>query len=85
MMKIVEASIALAKAFGMKVVGEGIDNPSTLSALRAAGCDIGQGYLFAPTLGIRQFSHLMKRWDPRAAGRFPAFRPPSRTTSLAYG
>ncbi|WKA29937.1 EAL domain-containing response regulator [Bradyrhizobium roseum] len=85
MMKIVEASIALAKAFGMKVVAEGIDNQPTLSALRAAGCDIGQGYLFAPALGIRQFSHLMKRWDPRAAGRFPAFRPPSRTTSLAYG
>ena len=85
MMKIVEASIALAKAFGMKVVGEGVDNQPTLSALRAAGCDIGQGYLFAPALGKRQFSHLMKQWDPRAAGRFPAFRPPSRTTSLAYG
>ncbi len=85
MMKIVEASIALAKAFGMRVVGEGIDNRSTLSALRAVGCDIGQGYLFAPTLGIRQFSHLMNRWDPDAAGRFPAFRPPSRTTSLARG
>jgi EAL domain-containing protein (putative c-di-GMP-specific phosphodiesterase class I) len=85
MMKIVEASIALAKAFGMRVVGEGIDNRSTLSALRAAGCDIGQGYLFAPTLGIRQFSHLMKRWDPRDAGRFPAFRPPSRTTFRALG
>lgn len=85
MMKIVEASIALAKAFGMRVVGEGIDNRLTLSALRAAGCDIGQGYLFAPPLGIRQFSHLMKRWDPHAAGRFPAFRPPSRTTSLASG
>lgn len=85
MMKIVEASIALGKAFGMRVVGEGIDNRSTLSALRSAGCDVGQGYLFAPTLGIRQFSHLMKRWDPNDAGRFPAFRPPSRTTSLACG
>lgn len=85
MMKIVEASVALAKAFGMRVVAEGIDNQPTLSALRAAGCDVGQGYLFAPTLGIRQFSSLMKRWDPHAAGRFPAFRPPGRTTSLAYG
>ncbi len=85
MMKIVEASIALAKAFGMKVVGEGIDSQSTLNALRAAGCDIGQGYLFAPPLGVRQFSHLIKRWDPQDAGRFPAFRPPSRKTSLTYG
>jgi EAL domain-containing protein (putative c-di-GMP-specific phosphodiesterase class I) len=85
MMKIVEASIALAKAFGMRVVGEGIDNRLTLSALRDAGCDVGQGYLFAPTLGIRQFSHLIKRWDPHDAGRFPAFRPPGRTSTIAFG
>jgi len=85
MMKIVEASVALAKAFGMRVVGEGIDSKSTLSALRGAGCDVGQGYLFAPTLGIRQFSSLMKQWDPNDAGRFPAFRSPGRTTYLACG
>jgi EAL domain-containing protein (putative c-di-GMP-specific phosphodiesterase class I)/CheY-like chemotaxis protein len=85
MMKVVEASVALAKAFGMRVVGEGIDNRLTLNALRSAGCDIGQGYLFAPPLGIRQFSHLMKRWDPRAAGRFPAFQPPGRTSFVAGG
>lgn len=85
MMKIVEACVGLAKAFGMRLVGEGIDNRSTLSALRSAGCDLGQGHLFAPPLAIRQFSHLIKRWDPHDAGRFPAFRPPTRTTSLACG
>ncbi len=85
MMKIVEACVALARAFGMRVVGEGIDSRATLAALRAAGCDVGQGYLFAPTLGIRQFSHLIKRWDPRDAGRFPAFQTPGRTKSLASG
>lgn len=85
MMKIVEASVALGKAFGMRVVGEGIDNRSTLNALRSAGCDTGQGYLFAPTLGIRQFATLMKRWDPNDAGRFPTLRPPHRTNSVACG
>ena len=38
MMKIVQASIALAKAFGMKAVAEGIDNQRTLTTLRDAGC-----------------------------------------------
>jgi EAL domain-containing protein (putative c-di-GMP-specific phosphodiesterase class I)/CheY-like chemotaxis protein len=50
MMKIVVASIALARAFRMKVVAEGVDNPQTLASVRGAGCDIGQGYLFAPAL-----------------------------------
>jgi EAL domain-containing protein (putative c-di-GMP-specific phosphodiesterase class I) len=52
MRKIVEACIGLGKAFGMKVVAEGIDNPEVLSLLRRAGCDIGQGYWFSPPLGI---------------------------------
>ena len=50
MMKIIEASIGLGRAFGMKVVAEGIDSPQTLARVLAAGCDIGQGYLFAPAL-----------------------------------
>jgi EAL domain-containing protein (putative c-di-GMP-specific phosphodiesterase class I) len=50
MMKVVEASIGLARAFRMKVVAEGIDSPHTLARIRHAGCDVGQGYLFAPSL-----------------------------------
>jgi EAL domain-containing protein (putative c-di-GMP-specific phosphodiesterase class I)/CheY-like chemotaxis protein len=50
MMKIVEASVGLARAFNMKVVAEGIDNPQTLAAVRNAGCNVGQGFLFAPSL-----------------------------------
>ena len=50
MMKIVKGSIALAKAFRMKVVAEGIDSPETLAMLRQGGCDVGQGYLFTSAL-----------------------------------
>lgn len=86
MMKIAQASIALAKAFGMKAVAEGIDNQRTLTTLRDAGCDIGQGYLFALPLRTRQFASLMNRWDPGAAGRYPAaFQPSRQITSLACG
>jgi len=58
LMKIVEASAALGKAFKMKVVAEGIDNPQTLASVMRAGCDVGQGYLFSPALRPQR----MERW-----------------------
>jgi EAL domain-containing protein (putative c-di-GMP-specific phosphodiesterase class I) len=67
MMKIVEASIGLAKAFGMKVVAEGIDNPQTLAKVKNAGCDVGQGYLFAPSLRIERVERWMTQQQSRCA------------------
>jgi EAL domain-containing protein (putative c-di-GMP-specific phosphodiesterase class I)/FixJ family two-component response regulator len=64
MMKIVEASVALGKAFKMKVVAEGIDNRQTLALVRNAGCDVGQGYLFAPALAPER----IERWTTRRNG-----------------
>ena len=76
MMRIVEASIGLARAFRMKVVGEGIDNPHTLAKLRDAGCDVGQGYLFAPPLRIARLARWMsERESQSAAGVSPMFEP----------
>jgi EAL domain-containing protein (putative c-di-GMP-specific phosphodiesterase class I) len=72
----VEASIGLARAFRMKVVGEGIDNPHTLAKLRDAGCDVGQGYLFAPPLRIARLARWMsERESQSAAGVSPMFEP----------
>jgi len=50
MMKIVDASVALAKAFNMKVVAEGVESPETLEIIRRIGCDVAQGFFFAPSL-----------------------------------
>lgn len=44
---ICEAIIAMAHKLGIKVIAEGIETPQQLSALTAAGCDLGQGYLFS--------------------------------------
>jgi diguanylate cyclase (GGDEF)-like protein/PAS domain S-box-containing protein len=44
---IVRAIVDLAHALGLAVVAEGIDTETKLEALRAMGCEIGQGYLFA--------------------------------------
>lgn len=43
---IVKQSIEMAKAMGMSVVAEGIENNKVESFLIEQGCEIGQGYLF---------------------------------------
>ncbi|MGT2436830.1 EAL domain-containing protein [Bradyrhizobium betae] len=50
MMKIVDASVALAKAFNMKVVAEGVESSEALEIIRRIGCDVAQGFFFAPSL-----------------------------------
>ncbi|WP_295392459.1 EAL domain-containing protein [uncultured Thiodictyon sp.] len=44
---LVTAMIGLAHALHLHVVAEGIETQEQLDALRALGCDLGQGYLFA--------------------------------------
>jgi EAL domain-containing protein (putative c-di-GMP-specific phosphodiesterase class I) len=41
---IVESTIHLAHDLGLTVVAEGVEDSATLEALRAHGCDEGQGY-----------------------------------------
>lgn len=44
---IVEAVIAMAKAFGLHVVAEGVETPMHAEQLKDLGCDLGQGYFFS--------------------------------------
>jgi EAL domain-containing protein (putative c-di-GMP-specific phosphodiesterase class I) len=44
---IIRAATELAHAFGMRVVGEGVDNAESLAALRQLGCEIAQGFYIA--------------------------------------
>ena len=41
-----EAVIAMSSAFGMKVTAEGVETETQAAALRAMGCQHGQGYLW---------------------------------------
>ena len=49
-MDIVRAVIGLARGLGLKTVAEGIESQEQAAVLRAAGCDVGQGYYFAKPL-----------------------------------
>jgi diguanylate cyclase (GGDEF)-like protein/PAS domain S-box-containing protein len=43
---IVQAVLALGRALGLAVVGEGIENPTQAALLRDLGCQYGQGYYY---------------------------------------
>jgi len=44
---IVEAIVVMAHKLGLQVIAEGIETQEQCDLLKAAGCDYGQGYLFA--------------------------------------
>jgi EAL domain-containing protein (putative c-di-GMP-specific phosphodiesterase class I) len=63
--RIVRSIIDLAHHFDLKVVAEGVENPSTLQFLRTVGCDIAQGYLISRPLPVGEFI----AWWQRCQGR----------------
>ena len=47
---VVQALVGLAHSLGMSVVAEGVETPAQRDELRAAGCELGQGYYFSRPL-----------------------------------
>jgi EAL domain-containing protein (putative c-di-GMP-specific phosphodiesterase class I) len=71
-----EVIVALGRRFGLTTVAEGIETTHEYHKLQAAGCDVGQGYLFAKPMSRQRFVGTMRR---RLVGR-PA---PGRTSAFA--
>jgi EAL domain-containing protein (putative c-di-GMP-specific phosphodiesterase class I) len=59
-MALCEAIIVMAHKLGLKVIAEGIETPTQRHLLAAAGCDYGQGHLFAPPLLAHEFEELLR-------------------------
>ncbi|WP_194715664.1 bifunctional diguanylate cyclase/phosphodiesterase [Noviherbaspirillum soli] len=56
---IAESIIVMAHKLGLKVIAEGIETPEQLALLVAAGCDYGQGFLFARAMVPAEFERLL--------------------------
>jgi diguanylate cyclase (GGDEF)-like protein/PAS domain S-box-containing protein len=57
---IAEAIIVMAHKLGMKVVAEGVETVEQRDMLSAAGCDYGQGYLFAKPMSAQEFDRYLE-------------------------
>jgi EAL domain-containing protein (putative c-di-GMP-specific phosphodiesterase class I) len=57
---IVESTVGLAHNLGLSVVAEGIEDEPTLAALRAMGCDEGQGYHIAAPMEAAEAARWME-------------------------
>lgn len=60
-MAIVEALIGLAKKLGMRVVAEGIETQEQAALLGAAGCRLGQGFLYSKAVDRDTTARLLSR------------------------
>lgn len=56
---IVNAILALGVSLNLKMVAEGIETTRQMEWLRAAGCPVGQGFLFSPPLERADFESLV--------------------------
>ena len=64
---IVHATVAFAKALGLSLTAEGIENAEQLSRLMEAGCEHGQGYHFAKPLPEAEVSAFLAAHRRRSA------------------
>ena len=58
---IARAVVELGHNLGLRVVGEGVEQPAQLAALRQMGCALGQGFHFARPLDPCDFEALLGR------------------------
>jgi diguanylate cyclase (GGDEF)-like protein len=65
---IVRAIVAVGAALGADVIAEGIETVAQAQALRALGCERGQGYLYAPPLPEAAATELL---GPKGLGSQP--------------
>ncbi len=80
---LVRSIVSLAQILGLETVAEGIEEPSQLAALRSAGAQFGQGFLFAHPLEARNVPAALARVTscarPRRRAASPAPRRDRRT------
>ncbi len=60
-MALCEAIIVMAHKLDLAVIAEGVETPAQRDLLHEAGCDYGQGYLFARPMPPEEFEAFLQR------------------------
>lgn len=60
---IIKATTDLAHAFGMRVVGEGVDNERSLQVLEELGCELAQGFYIARPMRAALLPEWIRAYD----------------------
>ncbi len=68
----VEANVSMARQLGMRTVGEGVEREADRDCLRALGCDMAQGYLFARPMPAAEVADWIAAWNTRRPSALPA-------------
>ncbi|WP_165217654.1 putative bifunctional diguanylate cyclase/phosphodiesterase [Affinirhizobium pseudoryzae] len=58
--EMLRATVALARSLDMPVTAEGVESEAQAIALRQAGCDLLQGFLFGKPMGAEDIAHLRR-------------------------
>ncbi|MES2258776.1 MAG: EAL domain-containing protein [Pseudomonadota bacterium] len=59
-MALSDAIIVMAHKLGLQVIAEGVETPEQRDLLAGAGCDYGQGYLFARPMPGEEFDAMLR-------------------------
>jgi diguanylate cyclase (GGDEF)-like protein/PAS domain S-box-containing protein len=57
---ITQAIVAMASALSLQVVGEGVETQEQADTLSELGCELAQGFLFAPPVQPSEISHMLR-------------------------
>ncbi|MCK0208337.1 EAL domain-containing protein [Starkeya koreensis] len=72
--KIVNAIIGLGQGLGIATLAEGIESEAQFEALRALGCDLGQGFLFGEAMPAEQVPGFLAQRVAAAPPATPSVR-----------
>jgi len=59
-MRVVSTIVSLSRSLGATSLAEGIESEEVLKKLIEAGCDEGQGYLFAPPMSFDRLKEYIQ-------------------------
>ena len=71
---LLEAIVQLAASMGMRTTAEGVETLGELEAIRQAGCDSAQGWLFAKAMPVDEFERWLKARDAGEASAWKTSR-----------